>query len=127
MKFWSDKDYTDERGAIIVHRSVQEPTKTDEETKIAYSETFLGKGMVMLQTPQGEMPHEFFVPLDADTITEAFEVFEDQMGEKAPAIAEQSAQEVMAHIQQQMKDQSQSIITPDQIQRTAQFDPNIRG
>jgi len=122
MRFWTETEYKDDRGAIIIQRHY-----FDDERDEPQSEVFLGKGMVMLQTPMGEIPHEFEVELEAVNITEAFQVFETQMNEKAPAIAEESAQKVIAEIQDQMKEKSQSIITPDQMRQAAAFDPNIRG
>jgi len=122
MKFWSDEEFKDERGAIIIERVYRD---TDHPDLGALR--YLGKGIVMLDTPMGKMPQEFTVDIDADNIKEAFEEFDTQMSEKAPAASQKAAEEVMNEIKMQMQEQSSSIITPDQIRRTAQFDPNIRG
>lgn len=110
MKFWKDIEYRDERGAMIVERVV-----SDTEKQCDTPSRFFGKGMTALNTPMGEIPREFEVELDADTIEEAFQVFEDQMNEKGPAAAEEVANALMEELKEQMRDKSSGIITPDQM------------
>jgi len=123
MKFWTDKEYKDERGVIIVIRT---ENHTDNP-KVNESMKYFGKGMVMVPTAAGKIPTEFEVELCAWSIAEAFQVFEEQMGEKAQAAADVEANRVIEQVEQEMKNKSQSIITPDQMMKNAQFDPNIRG
>jgi hypothetical protein len=125
MKYWENKDWKDERGAVIIERTLYDTEKLEVVTK------YFGKGMVMLNTPMGEIPHEFEVEFDVESIQEAFIKFEDQMNEKAPEIAETEAKNVIEEIKSRMQQQQTSIITPDQMQPAARppqgFNPNIRG
>jgi len=121
MKFWTDTEYKDERGAIVIKRVTQSVTPVDQDGSVQ----FFGKGMVIINSPMGDVPKEFEVELEADTIEDAFTVFENQMNEKAQDAANEASQEVIDEMKQRMQDKSSSIITPEQIRKVG-FDPNIR-
>jgi len=119
MNHWNDTEYTDDRGAIVVERKIFDTQSEDVHPEVK----IFGKGMVKVATPQGEFPQEFLVELDVSSVAEGFDNFTEQMNEKAPPIAEAEAKKIQDYIKEQMRNQSQSIVTPDQI---AHFDPNIR-
>jgi len=121
MKYTTDVEYKDDRGDIVILRKYFDSTDPEIITRC------FGKGMIVLNTPMGKMPHEFEVDLHIDNIEDAFEQFETIMKEKAPVEAQKAGKRVMSQMRDQMQQQSKSIITPDQIKPSSTFNPNIRG
>jgi len=122
--YWFDKEYKDDRGAIVIRRDTFYPA--DQGSGCELKQRFYGKGMTIINSPMGEIPQEFEVEFAADSISQAFAVFEYEMADKAPAAAQEAAEAVMAQIKEKMQEQQGKIITPDQIKATG-FNPNVRG
>lgn len=70
---------------------------------------FSGIGRLLIETPMGNMPQEFNVPIEAESIIEAFEKFDKIMEEKAP----EAVEEIKKAMMKEYQDQQSRIITPN--------------
>ena len=108
MKYWRDEEYKDERGATVVVRTLYDT----EDNKFVNIE-FFGKGVTVFQTPMGEIPQEFDVPLEGVTnVIEAFESFEKQMSEKGPKVAEELFNQFRESMIEKEKEKSSRLVIP---------------
>ena len=97
-------EYIDDRGAKIEENELVD-LKDGEEAP----PRFLGNGMIIMETPMGKVPQEIQVPIEAETIQEAFEKFEDAMREAQPKIVERMKEQ----IRDKMMEENNKIIVPN--------------
>jgi hypothetical protein len=110
MEYFTDKEFRSNEGAVVILRLVM-----DTEDPSVSKELFIGKGGFMIQTPMGNMPHEVEVPLEVESVQEAFQTFDEQMNEKFHDYAQAEVEKLQEQARQQQEEARSQIVTPDQL------------
>lgn len=95
-------EYFDDRGAKITENELISGEICEDMAR------FIGYGMLQMKTPMGVIPQEITVPIEADSIEEAFEKFESVMNEARPKAIEEMKQ----MIRERMEQEQSKIVVP---------------
>jgi hypothetical protein len=109
VMLFNDVDWHGPRGESIRERTYE----VYEDGGVDAFVEFFGVGVTVVKTKIGDYPGEFLVPLEANSLLEAYSKFPTVMNEKSQEYAKETSQRIIDQLQSQMKDRSNQIIVPN--------------
>lgn len=103
------QEYHNDKGQTVIQHHI------DEGIPPSDFPLFLAVGFIKAETPMGDIDHRIQVPIEAKTLTEAFDKFLITMEKEGPKYAEEFMESVREQARTMMEKQRQRIITPGQM------------